>query len=154
METSQVCGKCGQRSGKPYEIYYGKAVGKEKINKNGQEEIVDIYEKGGSESIFICDTCIRTNRTQWVLGGLAMAVIGGPFLIAVSKNGLGLLFGGMAIIVGIWAAYAGLTQSQEEMGSGVAVNLRKNDLMAKGFEKTWKPSEFKKVHQKTEPGNN
>jgi hypothetical protein len=143
MEAPQTCQKCHQRPGSPYEIHYGRAAEKKGIVQNKPQTMKDAYEIGGSEIVTLCDQCVRNDRLLWLLLSVALTVLGTPFLLEVN-SALGAVFLGM----GAYIIYTILTRSHEDMGGNTAANLIKKDVSARGFDKIWTPSDFKKIQAK------
>jgi hypothetical protein len=152
METAQICQKCNKNEGMPYQFYFGEIVGKKEItNAKGEKSTVELVEAGGSESVVICDNCIRRSKMNWLFLGLALIFLGAPFMYAMFTPGAGWLFALVFIGVGILGILLAFDKDKSVPGSTLAASVRKMDLAKQGFNKVWTPGENKAIHFAEKP---
>lgn len=144
-----ACGKCGRDTGagNAYSFHYGtKGPSTSYRDFDRMQRVTTTpYRIVGSESVWVCDRCVRFAQALWVLpfvimllsGAVAFALEGSPDAESVPCLALtaALMLAGIVLVL----------RGKKEFGERVAIRVRKRALRSQGYNALLTSSAYKRI---------
>lgn len=153
MASGTPCARCGKPTEHSY-FYYGKETGFQEVHMLARTpaEFVHHYQVGGSEHVALCEMCVERSRAWRVVTDIVQVplfdflfLLGGLGAAAELYTGnwmyaLGFLGAVLAV-----ALVSFVLNPEKEVGTRMAIELRRKDLLAQGWTHLWTTAEYAKL---------